>query len=179
MEQAIKVAGITPEKVEQIKAAQKRHMAIDPGCEKLTPEEFINWHPVGGITWEERAQGMWKRWEVNSVKLLENGKIRLNSSGSLHLPTALEIPQEVSIWFAYFLAGAEKDDEYSAYEIEYKATRDGSGNVCLEQNRWGHINGISFSKAEIQIILEKLRNLNQEKETLRDTSVTVTNNVTL
>jgi len=25
---------------------------------KLTPEEFINWHPVGGISWEERARRM-------------------------------------------------------------------------------------------------------------------------
>jgi hypothetical protein len=44
--------------VEQIKTAQKRHAASDPGCEKLTPEEFIKWHPVGGISWEERARKM-------------------------------------------------------------------------------------------------------------------------
>jgi len=49
---------LSPEEIEQIKAAQKRHSLIDPGCEKLTPEEFINWHPVGGISWEERAQRM-------------------------------------------------------------------------------------------------------------------------
>jgi hypothetical protein len=24
----------------------------------LTPEEFIDWHPVGGISWEERARRM-------------------------------------------------------------------------------------------------------------------------
>ena len=53
-----KGSGLSPEKVEQIKAAQKRHSVIDPGCEKLTPEEFINWHPVGGISWEERAHRM-------------------------------------------------------------------------------------------------------------------------
>jgi hypothetical protein len=56
--ETIKVADLTPEKVERIKAAQKRHAAIDPGCEKLTPEEFINWHPVNGMSWEERAQRM-------------------------------------------------------------------------------------------------------------------------
>jgi len=50
--------GLSPERVERIKAAQKRHAAIDPGCEKLTPEEFIGWHPVGGISWEERARRM-------------------------------------------------------------------------------------------------------------------------
>jgi len=44
--------------VEQIKAAQKRHAAVDPGCEELTPDEFLNWHPVGGISWEERARRM-------------------------------------------------------------------------------------------------------------------------
>jgi hypothetical protein len=26
--------------------------------EKSTPEEFINWHPVNGMSWEERAQRM-------------------------------------------------------------------------------------------------------------------------
>jgi hypothetical protein len=54
----MKKTGLSPEQVERIKAAQKRHAAIDPGCEKLTPEEFINWHPVGGISWEERARRM-------------------------------------------------------------------------------------------------------------------------
>jgi hypothetical protein len=50
--------GLLPEQVEQIKAAQKRHAAIDPGCVNLTPEQAINWHPVGGISWEERNQRM-------------------------------------------------------------------------------------------------------------------------
>ena len=58
MEKARKDIGLSPERIERIKAVQKRHAAIDPGCEKLTPEEFINWHPVGGISWEERAQRM-------------------------------------------------------------------------------------------------------------------------
>ena len=58
MVKTTKDSGLSPEEVERIKAAQKRHAAIDPGCEKLTPEEFINWHPVGGMSWEERAQRM-------------------------------------------------------------------------------------------------------------------------
>jgi hypothetical protein len=58
MERTITETGLSPERVERIKAAQKRHAAVDPGCEKLTPEEFINWHPVGGISWEERARRM-------------------------------------------------------------------------------------------------------------------------
>jgi hypothetical protein len=53
-----KETGLSPEQVKRMKAAQKRHAAIEPGCEKLTPEELINWHPVGGISWEERAQAM-------------------------------------------------------------------------------------------------------------------------
>jgi len=53
-----KVSDLSPEKIERIKAAQKRHAAFDPGCEKLTLEEFINWHPVGGISWEERGRRM-------------------------------------------------------------------------------------------------------------------------
>jgi len=58
MAQAKKDIGLSPEEVERIKAAQKRHAAIDPACVNLTPEEFINWHPVGGMSWEERAQRM-------------------------------------------------------------------------------------------------------------------------
>ena len=58
MVKARKNTGLSPEEVEKIKAAQKRHSAVDPGCEKLIPEEFINWHPVGGISWEERAKRM-------------------------------------------------------------------------------------------------------------------------
>ena len=51
-------SGLSPNEVERIKAAQKKHTAIDPGCEKLLPEEIINWHPVGGMSWEERARRM-------------------------------------------------------------------------------------------------------------------------
>jgi hypothetical protein len=66
--------GLSPEKVEQIKAAQKRHSLKDPGCEKLTPEEFINWHPVGGISWEERARRM-KAAGVTKPKKVSTRKI--------------------------------------------------------------------------------------------------------
>jgi hypothetical protein len=55
--ETIKAADLTPEKLERIKAALKRHAAMDPGCEKLTPEEFINWHPINGMSWEEHAIG--------------------------------------------------------------------------------------------------------------------------
>ena len=58
MAQAKKDSGLSPEEVERIKAAQERHAAVDPACVNLTPEEFINWHPVGGISWEERARRM-------------------------------------------------------------------------------------------------------------------------
>jgi hypothetical protein len=56
MAKMTKETGLSPERVKHIKAAQKKHAAIDPGCERLTPEEVINWHPVGGISWEERAR---------------------------------------------------------------------------------------------------------------------------
>ena len=58
MVQAKKDFGLSPEEIEKIKAAQKRHAAIDPACLNLTPEEFIQWHPIGGISWEERARRM-------------------------------------------------------------------------------------------------------------------------
>ena len=50
--------GLSPKNLEQIKEAQKRHSIIDPNCLNLSPEEFINWHPVGGMSWEERARLM-------------------------------------------------------------------------------------------------------------------------
>jgi hypothetical protein len=59
-----KLADLSPEQIERIKAAQKRHAAFDPGCEKLSLEEFINWHPVGGISWEERARRMKERDQI-------------------------------------------------------------------------------------------------------------------
>ena len=58
MVQALEEIGLSPERIARIRAAQKRHAIIDPGCENLTPEEVINWHPVGGISWEERARRM-------------------------------------------------------------------------------------------------------------------------
>ena len=58
MAQAEKVTGLSPEKIERIMAAKKRRAEIDPSYENMTLEEFINWHPVGGISWEERAQRM-------------------------------------------------------------------------------------------------------------------------
>ena len=53
-----KEIGLCPERVKRIKAAQKRHTTIDPGCENLSPEDFIRWHPINGMTWKERAQAM-------------------------------------------------------------------------------------------------------------------------
>jgi hypothetical protein len=58
MAQAQREIGLSPERIKRIKEAQKRHSAIDPACVNLTPEEFINWHPVGGMSWEERARCM-------------------------------------------------------------------------------------------------------------------------
>ena len=58
MEKARRDSGLSPEEVEQIKAAQKRHAAFDPGCENLSPEQIINWHPIGGMSWEERDRRM-------------------------------------------------------------------------------------------------------------------------
>jgi len=58
MEKIIKDFGLSPEQIERIKSVQNRKSIIDPGCEKLTPEEFINWHPVGGMSWEERSRRM-------------------------------------------------------------------------------------------------------------------------
>jgi len=79
-----KGTGLSPEEVEQIKAAQKKHSVVDPGCEKLTPEEFINWHPVGGISWEERAKrmeaaGVIKPKKVSKIKI---SKVQLTTASN-------------------------------------------------------------------------------------------------
>ena len=58
MAQETKATGLSPERVERIKATQHRRAKVDPSCLALTPEEFINWHPVGGISWEERSRRM-------------------------------------------------------------------------------------------------------------------------
>ena len=58
MEETKTEIGLSLKEIEQIQAAQRRHSVVDPGCDTLTPEEFINWHPVGGISWEERASRM-------------------------------------------------------------------------------------------------------------------------
>jgi hypothetical protein len=52
---------LNPKQLEKIKVAQRCHAAHDPGCVNLTPEECIQWHPVNGMTWEERARLMRER----------------------------------------------------------------------------------------------------------------------
>ena len=54
MEQT-KEIGSSPDRILN---AQKNHLKIDPGCANLSREEIVKWHPVGGITWEERAKRM-------------------------------------------------------------------------------------------------------------------------
>ena len=63
------VSPLSPEQMERIKAAQKRHTVIDPGCANLTPEQIINWHPVGGISWEERARRMEAAGVIDPTKI--------------------------------------------------------------------------------------------------------------
>ena len=58
MATTITEAGLSPNQVERIKTAQKSHAAFDPGCANLTPEEIVDWHPVGGMSWEERSRRM-------------------------------------------------------------------------------------------------------------------------
>ena len=60
--------GLSPERIEQIRDAQKRHVNIDPGCVNLTPDEIVKWHPIGGISWEERARRMEEAGIVNPEK---------------------------------------------------------------------------------------------------------------
>ena len=156
MGQATTAAGLSPERVEQIKAAQKRHAAIDPACVNLTPEEFINWHPVGGLSWEERARRL-------KEKLWEDGLVLLNSTGSLgHLPGTIEVPLETARWFAGFLKGTKSSDSHTADKKAYRAERDSSGNITFTEDRGGFVSDLVFASWEIQNIADGL--LQEEKE---------------
>jgi hypothetical protein len=53
--ETVNIADLSPEQIERIKAAQTKHAAINPSCVNLTLEEFVNWHPVGGIPSDEPA----------------------------------------------------------------------------------------------------------------------------
>ena len=73
MVQETQTIGLSPEK---IRDAQRKHTTIDPGCEKLTPEEATKWHPIGGMSWEERARlmkeaGVTEPNKVSTVKVPE------------------------------------------------------------------------------------------------------------
>ena len=129
----MKTAGkeLAPEEVTVIKTAQKKHAAVDPACVNLTPEEFINWHPVGGISWEERAKQM-------SEKLQKSGKVLINSTGSLNLlPGTMELSRNDSTfhWFVAFLEKSVTLEERKTDGKTYIASRDESGNVFLREVR--------------------------------------------
>ena len=167
-----KETGLSPEQVKQIKAAQKRHATIDPACVNLTPEEFINWHPVGGISWEDRTR-------LISEKLRKSGKVLITSTGSLNrLPGTMELSRIdfTFHWFAAFLAKSvtlkvEYADEHRTDGRTYKAFRDNSGNVFLEDIRdGGFVSDIAFSAAEIPKILAELRHM--EEQTMEAADIT-------
>ena len=53
---------LTPEKAEamkmEIRAAAKRPYTYDPDSPLLTEKQLNEFHPVGGMSWEERARRM-------------------------------------------------------------------------------------------------------------------------
>jgi hypothetical protein len=49
---------LTPDQLEEIEAASKRPYVYDPDCPLLTEEQLAEFHPVNGMTWEERARLM-------------------------------------------------------------------------------------------------------------------------
>ena len=161
MEQVMQDIGLFPEEVEQMKAVIQKQTTIDLDCEKVSPDDTTNWQPVGGITWEERAQFM-------HAKLRESGKILLTSSGSLgRWPGTMELSRIDSTfhWFTDFLAKSvtlkdEYADEYRTDGRTYRAVRDSSGNVFLEDLRdGGFVSDIAFSSTEIPKILAELQNI--------------------
>ena len=150
MEKAKRETGLSPEEVERIKAAQIRHSAIDPYCLNLTPEEFISWHPVGGMTWEERARGL-------AARRKEEGLVLLNSRGSLgRAPGTIEVPIETAHWFVDFLGGTKRNDEHITDEITYKAERDSNDNVIFTENDDGFVCDLVFASWETQDVSDEL-----------------------
>jgi len=67
-----KEAGLYLENSEKIKKAQKKHTFIDPECDKLTAEQIINWHPIGGISWDERARRMKEAGIINPENIIKD-----------------------------------------------------------------------------------------------------------
>jgi hypothetical protein len=49
---------LTPDQLEEIEAASKRPYVYDPDCPLLSEEQLAEFHPVNGMTWEERARLM-------------------------------------------------------------------------------------------------------------------------
>jgi hypothetical protein len=145
MKQATKDFGMSLEAEERIR------VAIDPVCEKGMFEKGIKWHPVGGITWEERARRM-------QAKLREDGDILLTSTGSLgHFPGTIELSWGTARWFADFLKGTGSKDEYPA-ETKYEAERESNGNVTLTETRQGgFVSDLVFASEEIPGLLAELQ----------------------
>jgi hypothetical protein len=52
---------LTPELKAEIRATAKRPYVYDPDCPLLTEKQLAEFHPVNGMTWEERARLMRER----------------------------------------------------------------------------------------------------------------------
>jgi hypothetical protein len=50
--------GLTPEQIIEVRTAAHRPYTYDPDCPLLTDEQLAEFHPVNGMTWEERARAM-------------------------------------------------------------------------------------------------------------------------
>jgi hypothetical protein len=51
-------SGLTDEQKAEIQAAAQLPITYDEDCPRLTDEQLAQFHPVGGITWEERRRRM-------------------------------------------------------------------------------------------------------------------------
>jgi hypothetical protein len=146
-----RIADLSPEQIERIAAAKKRRAAIHPSYEDMTLEEFINWHPVGGMSWEERAQRMSERLRENKIILLDG---------------AIELSCETARWFAGFLDGSISSNVHKTDRKTYKAEKDTSGNVTfieiIEIGEGVFTCDLAFSPEEIPGVLTGLRGKLQE-----------------
>lgn len=99
--------------------------------------------------------------QVNGGVNLKSGKLlgKLGLWGTLLSTINLSHNGVTFLWFMNFLEGKENTPEEFAVEgKKYKATRDSSGSVYIQENRDGNFTSAAgFSGEEIPIVLAELR----------------------
>jgi hypothetical protein len=62
----------TPEQLARLKEAAKRPIVYTEDCPEPTDEQLAEFHPVNGMTWEERARTMREAGIVDPEQATDN-----------------------------------------------------------------------------------------------------------